>query len=204
MKPAGGARWNGIGALRSSAASALLDAPGVNEPEQHLSVSDLVTEDLALVPRRFRARPGRRHGWPKQRRGHRRHVDRAAAAGPAARTAAGLALADRAVDLLVADSPDRHGGDPLGLAAAARAWPRGGRRRRRPRPAVVATVARIPGGLGRPRRRDRQRRHAAPPEPEPPTWPEPPTARHRTLDRAEESQDPSDRAARWPAPNSNA
>ncbi len=28
--------------------------PGVNEPEQHLSVRDLVTEDLALVPRRYR------------------------------------------------------------------------------------------------------------------------------------------------------
>ena len=35
-------------------ASALVDSPGVNEPEQHLSVRDLVTEDLALIPRRYR------------------------------------------------------------------------------------------------------------------------------------------------------
>ena len=32
----------------------MVDSPGVNEPEQHLSVRDLVTEDLALVPRRYR------------------------------------------------------------------------------------------------------------------------------------------------------
>lgn len=52
MKPDGGAAtWDGTAGVRPlRRASALVDSPGVNEPEQHLSVADLVTEDLALVP----------------------------------------------------------------------------------------------------------------------------------------------------------
>ena len=56
MKPTAGlADWDNIRQTRGlRMVSALIDAPGVNEPEQHLTVRDLVTEDLALIPRRFR------------------------------------------------------------------------------------------------------------------------------------------------------
>jgi len=94
-------------------ASALVDSPGVNEPEQHLSVKDLVTEDLSLIPRRYRgallSKPWLKVNsfediaglWIEQL--------------PAARSLellTALALADPATDLLVVDSPDRHSADP--------------------------------------------------------------------------------------------
>jgi hypothetical protein len=94
-------------------ASALVDSPGVNEPEQHLSVRDLVTEDLSLIPRRYRgallSKPWLKVNsfediaglWIEQI--------------PAARRLellTALALADPATDLLVVDSPDRHSADP--------------------------------------------------------------------------------------------
>ncbi|MGO4145869.1 ABC transporter ATP-binding protein [Paenarthrobacter sp. YAF11_1] len=93
-------------------ASALVDSPGVNEPEQHLSVRDLVTEDLSLIPRRYRgallSKPWLKVNsfediaglWIEQI--------------PAARRLellTALALADPATDLLVVDSPDRHSAD---------------------------------------------------------------------------------------------
>ena len=50
-----GAEWDGSARIKTlRQASAVVDSPGVNEPEQHLSVRDLVTEDLALIPRRYR------------------------------------------------------------------------------------------------------------------------------------------------------
>ena len=54
MKATGGqVSWDGSERIKPRRlASALVDSPGVNEPEQHLSVRDLVTEDLALIPRR--------------------------------------------------------------------------------------------------------------------------------------------------------
>ncbi|MFF2298699.1 ABC transporter ATP-binding protein [Arthrobacter sp. NPDC058127] len=91
------------------AASALIDAPGVNEPEQHLSVRDLVTEDLALIPRRYRgallSKPWLKVNrfediaglWIEQLPADRR-----------LELLTALALADPAIDLLVLDSPDRH------------------------------------------------------------------------------------------------
>ena len=119
LKPSGGQfEWDGVSweagakikALRQ--ASALVDSPGVNEPEQHLSVRDLVTEDLALVPRRYRGSlPGR--PWLKVNR----FEDIAGLWTeqlPAARRIellTALALANPQTDLLVVDSPDRHG-DP--------------------------------------------------------------------------------------------
>lgn len=115
MRPSSGtAGWDGntrITALRR--ASSLVDSPGVNEPEQHLSVRDLVTEDLALVPRRHRGAL-RGTAWLKQNDFEdlgglwaeqlpaRRRIELLTA----------LALANPATDLLVLDSPDRHGGDP--------------------------------------------------------------------------------------------
>lgn len=115
MKPGSGLlSWDGAAKTkRIRSASALLDSPGVNEPEQHLSVRDLVTEDLALIPRRYRgallSKPWLKVNsfediaglWIEQL--------------PAARRLellTALALADPAVDLLVFDSPDRHSSDP--------------------------------------------------------------------------------------------
>ena len=119
LKPAAGhfewdgTEWDGSTRTRTlRQASAVVDSPGVNEPEQHLSVRDLVTEDLALVPRRYRgpllSRPWLRLNrfediaglWTDQLPASRR-IELLTA----------LALANPHTDLLVLDSPDRHG-DP--------------------------------------------------------------------------------------------
>jgi hypothetical protein len=114
MKPSSGSiGWDGssrITALRKAAS--VVDSPGVNEPEQHLSVRDLVTEDLALVPRRhrgaLRSTPWLRLNgfediaglWTEQLPASRR-IELLTA----------LALANPDTGLLVVDSPDRHSGD---------------------------------------------------------------------------------------------
>ena len=93
-------------------AAALVDSPGVNEPEEHLSVRDLVTEDLALVPRRYRGallsgpwlKVNRFEDiadlWTEQLEPGRR-----------LELLTSLALASPRTDLLVVDSPDRHSAD---------------------------------------------------------------------------------------------
>ena len=147
MKPtAGTIGWDGKagttrGIKQLRQASAVVDAPGVNEPEQHLSVRDLVTEDLALIPRRYRgallSTP-----WLKVNR----FEDIAGAwaddlpAGRRLELLTALALANPQTDLLVVDSPDRHSGDPADWLPRLRefAYDAG-------RPlAVVATVASAP------------------------------------------------------------
>lgn len=111
MKPSKGLlSWdNSTKTKKVRAASALIDAPGVNEPEQHLSVRDLVTEDLSLIPRRYRgallSKPWLKVNrfediaglWIEQLPADRR-----------LELLTALALADPALDLLVLDSPDRH------------------------------------------------------------------------------------------------
>jgi len=145
MKSGGGTvSWDGSGGAKQlRRASALVDSPGVNEPEQHLSVADLVTEDLALIPRRYRgallSKP-----WLKVNR----FED---VAGlwteqlPAARRTellTALALANPRTDLLVVDSPDRHGADPAGwLPRLTELAYDGGRPL-----AVVAAVSALPDG----------------------------------------------------------
>ena len=149
LKPSGGrfewdgAEWDGSSKIkRLRRASAVVDSPGVNEPEQHLSVRDLVTEDLALVPRRHRGAllsgPWLKVNcfediaglWTEQL--------------PAARRIellTALALANPQTDLLVVDSPHRHG-DPGGWLPRLQelAYDAG-------RPlAVVATVMSLPAG----------------------------------------------------------
>lgn len=170
-----------IGDLRNS--SALIDSPGVNEPEQHLSVKDLVTEDLALIPRRYR---GIRHAsdWLKINAFEdiaKVWVDQV----PTARRLellCTLALANPEVDLLVVDSPDRHSADPQDWLPqlVARAADPG-------RPlCIVATVSGIPAGWNGAQAHIenpldlRAATTAAPEEPEPAETPE-----------AEESQDHS-------------
>lgn len=114
MKATGGRiTWDGSERVKPRRlASALVDSPGVNEPEQHLSVRDLVTEDLALIPRRYRGAlvsgPWLKvnsfediaDSWTEQ-------LD------PARRLEllTALALANPHTDMLVVDSPDRHTAD---------------------------------------------------------------------------------------------
>jgi hypothetical protein len=109
----GSVSWDGNrGTRRIRTASGLVDAPGVNEPERHLSVRDLVTEDLALIPRRFRgallSNPWLKVNsfediadlWIEQLDPLRR-----------LELLTALALANPHTDLLVVDSPDRHTAD---------------------------------------------------------------------------------------------
>lgn len=114
MKPTGGQlSWdNSARAKQLRLAAALVDSPGVNEPEEHLSVRDLVTEDLALIPRRFRGallsgpwlKVNRFEDiadlWTEQLEPQRR-----------LELLTALALANPHTDLLVVDSPDRHSAD---------------------------------------------------------------------------------------------
>lgn len=114
MKPDGGSvDWDGAQDIRPlRLASALVDAVGVSEPEQHLSVRGLVAEDLALIPRRYRGAllsgPWLKANsfediaghWPEQLHPSRR-----------LELLTSLALANPRTDLLVVDSPDRHTAD---------------------------------------------------------------------------------------------
>ena len=138
----GSVSWDGSRGIRQvRMASALVDAPGVNEPERHLSVRDLVTEDLALIPRRYRgallSSPWLKVNsfediadqWIEQLDPLRR-----------LELLTALALANPHTDVLMVDSPDRHTADAANwlprleqLAADAG------------RPlAVIATVAALP------------------------------------------------------------
>ena len=143
-----GAEWDGsrgIKALRQ--ASAVVDSPAVNEPEQHLSVRDLVTEDLALVPRRHRG-PLLSRPWLKVNR----FEDIAGLWTdqlPATRRIellTALSLANPATDLLVLDSPDRHGDPADWLPRLEKLAHDAGRPL-----AVVAVVMSIPAGWTGPR-----------------------------------------------------
>lgn len=149
MKPsAGGLEWDGAAGIKSlRQASAVVDAPGVNEPEQHLSVRDLVTEDLALIPRRYRG-PQRSAPWLEASG----FADIAGLwteqlpAGRRLELLTALALADPHTELLVVDSPDRHSADPADWLPRLTelAYDAG-------RPlAVVATVTRVPEGWSGP------------------------------------------------------
>ncbi|WP_415856746.1 ABC transporter ATP-binding protein [Sinomonas sp. G460-2] len=123
-------------------ASALVDAPGINEAERHLSVRGLVAEDLALLPRRHRGQSPDAwltihafedvaNVWAHELPAHRR-----------VELLTELALADPAVRLLVVDTPDRHSDlteDWLPCLAALAENP--GREL-----AVLAIVAEVPAG----------------------------------------------------------
>lgn len=143
MKPSGGTvSWDGNARIKQlRLASALVDSPGVNEPEQHLSVRDLVTEDLALIPRRYRgallSKPWLKVNsfediadlWTEQLLPARRMELLTA-----------LALANPHTDLLVIDSPDRHSADASDwLPRLQRLADDAGRQL-----AVVATVTALP------------------------------------------------------------
>ena len=143
MKPTAGlADWDNNRQTRGlRMVSALIDAPGVNEPEQHLTVRDLVTEDLALIPRRFRGAllsgP-----WLKVNRFEDIADLWTEQLAPARRLEllTALALANPRTDLLVVDSPDRHTADDAGWLPRLRQLASDAGRRL----AVVATVGAVP------------------------------------------------------------
>lgn len=140
----GSVSWDGVTKTKKlRIASALVDSPGVNEPEQHLTVRDLVTEDLALIPRRYRgallSKPWLKINrfddiaelWTEQLQPLRR-VELLTA----------LALANPDTDLLVVDSPDRHSADAGGWLSRLEELAYDGGRPL----AVVATVSALPDG----------------------------------------------------------
>jgi hypothetical protein len=145
MKPSGGSiEWDGSTSIRHlRAASAVVDSPGVNEPEQHLSVRDLVMEDLALVPRRYR---GALHAgsWLKANGFEDiagRWVEQLDA-GCRIELLTALALADPRIELLVVDSPDRHSCNPAGWLPQLEKHANDAGRRL----AVIAIVSSLPAG----------------------------------------------------------
>jgi ABC-type transport system involved in cytochrome c biogenesis ATPase subunit len=94
--------------------SAVVDVPGVNEPDDALTLADVVAEGLALAGRPSRPRDVRAFLDERALSGDRdRRVDQVSGA---VRTSvlAGLAVADPAVRFVVLTLPDRHGGDPAG------------------------------------------------------------------------------------------
>lgn len=145
MKPTGGQiAWDANERIKSRRlASGLVDSPNVNEPEQHLSVRDLVTEDLALIPRRYRgallSKPWLKVNsfediadlWTEQLAPDRR-IELLTA----------LALANPHTDLLVVDSPDRHGSHPADWLPRLEELAYDGGRPL----AVVVTVTALPAG----------------------------------------------------------
>ncbi|GAA4660781.1 ABC transporter ATP-binding protein [Arthrobacter cryoconiti] len=117
MKPSSGTVALGhsesLAALRHR--SVIVDSPEVNAPEHHLTVRSLVSEDLALVPLKFRDRT-RPTAWLVNH-GFRDVLDKWVEELEPERLLhlqLELALADQFVELVVVDSPDRHTADPSG------------------------------------------------------------------------------------------
>ena len=143
MKPsAGTVGWDGSARIKDlRQASSVLDSPGVNEPEQHLSVRDLVTEDLALAPRRHR---GAARSTPWLRLNGFEDIaslwTEQLPPGRRIELLTALALADPYTGLLVVDSPDRHSGDTADWLPRLQELAHDAGRPL----AVVATVTRIP------------------------------------------------------------
>lgn len=103
--------WGGdsrLSSLRKRAA--IIDSPAVNEPEAHLKVRDVISEDLSLLPAPLWHRQS-----PKKWMAQHRVADLANewidAIDPLVRAELLVALAaeNRETQLLVLDSPDRHG-----------------------------------------------------------------------------------------------
>jgi hypothetical protein len=115
MRPdAGGATVDGArSARRLRRATALVDAPDVNDPAPDVAVAGVVEEELMFAGRRADPLSARRwldgHGM--------RHLARTpigeVAADDRIRLLLELAALRRGIEALVLVSPDRHGGDPL-------------------------------------------------------------------------------------------
>ncbi len=98
---------------------AIVDAPGVTEPEGTIPVRDVVAEGLDLAGRRSGRAAVRRwlseHGLEE----HAEHRFEHLPTRERVRMTPALAVEDRRTSALVLDSPDRHGGDPAHWYAAA-------------------------------------------------------------------------------------
>lgn len=142
MRPdQGSVSWSSNPAMRSvRRISALVDSPEINEPEAHLKVRDLVAEDLALQPGPIWRRSGI-DAWMKKHHMHALANEWLDAIEPIQRLTllTHLALEDRAIELLVFDSPDRHGIDEDEWSGYLQTVATGRRA-----PAVVAVIQRIP------------------------------------------------------------
>lgn len=110
MRPDGGTvMWghdDAVGRLRARVG--LVDSPGVNEPERHQRMRDVIAEDLSLLPQPLRQRPAAR-AWAVEH-GHGDALDRWPEQLDAAsrlRLLADLSLADDRMAALVFDGPDR-------------------------------------------------------------------------------------------------
>ena len=155
MKPSSGSVVLGHDSSMASLRrrSALVDSPNVNAPEHHLTARSLTSEDLALVPLKFRDRT-RPTAW-LVKHGFRDVLDQWIEELKPDRLLhlqLELALANRDVDLLVIDSPDRHTADvsawlPLLEAAAAGELGRGPEAHTQSPPSpllVIGVVGRLP------------------------------------------------------------
>lgn len=105
-----------VAALRR--ASALVDSPGLTEPEHHMRVRDLVAETLGLQPRIKGRKSPRAMEWLREYGAEplaKEHVE-ALPPGQRLRLLLELAFSDPRVRLAVLDSPDRHELQGTGLA----------------------------------------------------------------------------------------
>lgn len=143
MRPDTGAlAWGGDATLAGvRRISMLVDSPEINEPESHIKVRDLVAEDLALHPGPFWRRSSV-DTWLE-----RHHVTELAGEFVDAidpldrlRILTHLAQEDHQTELLVFDTPDRHG-IPDDDWVAHLAGTAAGRRH----PAIIAIVQHVPG-----------------------------------------------------------
>lgn len=93
---------------------AIVDAPGITEPEGSIPLRDVVSEGLTLAG--CGAGRARVRAWLSERDLAQRATERFEHLSGAARTRVLLDLAceSRTTEALVLDCPDRHGGDPLG------------------------------------------------------------------------------------------
>ena len=142
MKPGGGTvTWGSssrLAHLRKH--SAVVDSPNINDPEAHLKVRDVVSEDLSLIPS-----PPWRKPNPKKWMAEHGYGDIAGdwvdAVDPVRMTEmlTQLAAENPQTRLLVVDSPDRHLGEDEAWLEALERFALSDRQF-----AVVATVARIP------------------------------------------------------------
>lgn len=198
MKPSGGSvQLDGradMKALRRR--SAVVDSPAVNAPERHLTVRSLAAEDLVLVPHKFRGRT-RPAAWLAARgyAGTTGKWVEELGSTELLKLQLELALANPEVQVLVADSPDRHSTDPdtwLPLLASAAAGQLGREAGRGP--VLVAVVAGIPEGWEGP---TAYAGNAVPEAPEPDA-PEPQTPRRTDRKPKRRSRRPASNAPQCP------
>lgn len=111
MEPSSGVvAWNADPKMRSLRRhSALVDSPGINEPESHLKVRDLVAEDLGLIPGPSWRKPGARKWMAQHGFGDIANcwID-AIDPGRLFELQLLLAAENPCLELLIVDSPDRH------------------------------------------------------------------------------------------------